>query len=64
MNPKYCLANLQDENSANSQENFFNPFDFQHILNNGNDDPDINFLNNKFDVVVHHTFLWKKYLAR
>ena len=35
----------------NSQENVFNPFVFQHILNNDNSDPDISFFNNKFDVV-------------
>ena len=51
MNPEYCLANLLDENSANSQENISNPFEFQHVLNNGSIDPDINFCNNKFDVV-------------
>ena len=43
MNPEYCLANLLDENSANSQENISNPFEFQHVLNNGSIDPDINF---------------------
>ena len=46
MNPEYCVADLQDENSVNSQENVFNPFVFQHILNNGNTDPDINVFNN------------------
>ena len=51
MNPEYCLANLQDENYANSQENVYNLIDFQHILDNDNSDPDINFFNNKFDVV-------------
>ena len=43
MNPEYCLANLLDENSANSQENISNLFEFQHVLNNGSIDPDINF---------------------
>ena len=51
MNPEYCLANLPDENSANSQENVFNLFDLQHVLNNDNSDPDINSFINKFDVV-------------
>ena len=51
MNPEYCLINLPDKNSANSQENVFIPFDFQHILNNDNSDSDINFFNNKFHVV-------------
>ena len=50
MNSEYCLANLKDENSANSQENVFNPFDFQHILNNDYSDPDIKFSNNNFVV--------------
>ena len=51
MNPEYCLANLPDENSANSQVNVFNLFNFQRILNNDDSDPDINSFNNKFDVV-------------
>ena len=50
MNPEYCLANIQDKNSANSQENVFDLFDFHHNLNNANNDPDINFFKNKFDV--------------
>ena len=50
MNPEYCLANLQNENAANSQENVFNPFDFQHILNNDYSDSDINFSYNNFVV--------------
>ena len=44
MNPEYCLANLPDKNSANSQENVFNLFDFQNILNNDNSNPGINLL--------------------
>ena len=40
----------------NSQENVFNPFVFQHILNNDNSDPDISFFNNKFDVVDSPNF--------
>ena len=51
MNSGYCLARFQVENSANSQENVFNPFDFQHVSNNDSNDPDINFFNNNFDVV-------------
>ena len=39
------------KNAANSKENIFNPFDFQHILNNDNSKPDIKFFNDKFDVV-------------
>lgn len=51
MNSEYCLANLKDENSANSQENVFNPFDFQHILNFDKSEPDKNFFNKKLFVI-------------
>lgn len=60
MNPKYFLASLPDETSANSQENIFNPFDFQHILNNDNNDPDINVFNKKFDVADSPYFSLEK----
>ena len=51
MNPKHCLENIPNKNTANSHENIFNPFDFQYILNNDDNDPDINFFNNKYDAV-------------
>ena len=47
MNPEYCLTNLQDKN-------IFNLFDFQHILNDDNSDPD--FFSNKFDLVDSPNF--------
>ena len=49
--PEYCLLNIPEGNSANSQKNVFNPFDFPHIFNNDNSDLDISLFNNKFDVV-------------
>ena len=64
MNPEYCLANLQDENYANSQENVYNLIDFQHILDNDNSDPDINFFNNKFDVVESPYFSLEEILCK
>ena len=51
MNPKHCLENISNKNTVNSHENIFNPFDFQYILNNDDNDPDINFFNNKYDAV-------------
>ena len=51
MNPEHCLENIPNKNTANSHENIFNPFDFQYILNNDDNDPDINFFNNKYDAV-------------
>ena len=42
---------IQKKNTANSHENIFNPFDFQYVLNNDDNDPDINFFNNKYDAV-------------
>ena len=51
MNPKHCLENISNKNTVNSHENIFNPFDFQYILNNDENDPDINFFNNKYDAV-------------
>ena len=36
MNPEYCLADLTDKDSANSQENVLNHFDIEHILDNDN----------------------------
>ena len=51
MNPKHCLENIPNKNTANSHENIFNPFDFQYILNNDENDPDINFFNNQYDAV-------------
>ena len=50
MNPKHCLENISNKNTANSHDNIFNPFDFQYILNNDDNDPDINFFN-KYDAV-------------
>lgn len=64
MNPKCFVANLSDKNSGNCQENIFNPFDFQHILNNNDSDPDINFFNNKSDVLDSPYSFWKKYLVK
>ena len=64
MNPEYCLANLQDRNSANSQENVYNLIDFQHILNNDNSDPDINFFDNKFNVVEPPYFSLEETLCK
>ena len=51
MNPKHCLENISNKNTANSHENIFNPFDFQYILKNDDNDPDKNFFNNKYDAV-------------
>ena len=51
MNPKHCLENISNKNTANSHENIFNPFDFQYILNNDANNPDINFFHNKYDAV-------------
>ena len=51
MNPKHCLENISNKNTVNSHENIFNPFDFQYILNNDENDADINFFNNKYDAV-------------
>ena len=51
MNPKHCLENISNKNTAHSHENIFNPFDFQYILNNDGNDPGINFFNNKNDAV-------------
>ena len=51
MNPEYCLLNLPDETSTNSQENVFNDFDIEHIPNNDNSNLDTSISNNKFDVV-------------
>ena len=64
MNPEYCLTNLQDRNSANYQENVYNLIDFQHILNNDNSDPDINFFDNKFDVVESSYFSLEETLCK
>ena len=50
MNPKHCLENISNKNTANSYENIFNPFDVQYILNDDND-LDINFFNSKYDAV-------------
>ena len=47
MNPEYCLLNLPDETSTNSQENVFNDFDIEHIPNNDNSNLDTNISNNK-----------------
>ena len=51
MNPEHCLENIPNKDTANLHENIFNPFDFQYILNNDDNDPDINFFNNKYDAV-------------
>ena len=51
MNLEHCLENIPNKNTANSHENIFNPFDFQYILNNDDNDPDINFFNNKYDAI-------------
>ena len=51
MNPEHCLENIPNKDTANLHENIFNPFDFQYILNNDDNDPDINFFSNKYDVV-------------
>ena len=64
MNSGYCLARFQVENSANSQENVFNPFDFQHVSNNDSNDPDINFFNNNFDVVDSLYFSLEEILCK
>ena len=64
MNPEYCLANHPDEYSANSQENVFNPSDFQLILNNDNSDLDIKFFNKKFYVAVSPYFTLEEILCK
>ena len=51
MNPKHYPENITNKNTANSNENILNPFDFQYILNNDDNNPDINFFNNKYDAV-------------
>ena len=51
MNPKHCLENISNKNTANSHENIFTPFDFQCILNNDDNNLDINLFNNKYDAV-------------
>ena len=51
MNFEHCLGNIPDKNTANLQENIFNPFAFQYILNNDDNSPDINFFNGKYDEV-------------
>ena len=51
MNPKHCLENIPNKNTANSHENIFNPFDFQYILNNNDNNPDINLFNDKYDAI-------------
>ena len=51
MKPEHCLENIPNKNFANSHRKVFNPFDFQYILNNDDNDPDINFFNNKYDAV-------------
>ena len=45
------VENIPNKNTANSHENTFNTFDFQYILNNDDNNPDINFFNNKYDAV-------------
>lgn len=64
MNPKYCLADLRDEKSANSQKNVFSPFDFKHVLNTDSSELDINFFNSKFDVVDSPYFSLKEILVK
>ena len=51
MNPERCLENIPNKNTASSHENIFNPFDFHYILNFDDNNPDINFFNNKCDAV-------------
>ena len=51
MNSKHCLENISNKNTANSHENIFNFLDFQYILNNDDNDPNINFFNYKYDAV-------------
>ena len=48
MNPKHCLENIPNKNL---HENIFNPFDFQYILNNNDNNRDINFFNDKYDAI-------------
>ena len=51
MNPKHCLENSPNKNTASWYENIFNPFDFHYILNYDGNNPDINFYNNKYHAV-------------
>ena len=51
MNPKHCLENIANKNTANLHESIFNPFDFQYILNNNDNNRDINFFNDKYDAI-------------
>ena len=51
MNPKHCLENIPNKNTANLHENIFNPFDFQYILNNNDNNRDISFFNDKYDAI-------------
>ena len=51
MNPEHCLENIPNKNTANSHDNIFNSFDFQYILNNDDNNPDINFFSSKYDTV-------------
>ena len=51
MNPGHCLENIPNKNTASLHDNIFNPFDFHYILNYDDNNPDINFFNNKCDAV-------------
>ena len=51
MNPEHCLKIFQTKILQTFNENIFNPFDFQYILNNDDNNPDIYLFNNKYDAV-------------
>ena len=70
MNPKHCLENISNKNTVNSHETIFNPFDFQYILNNDENDPDIKvpckvekLLENSFSVYHINIRSLKKFLT-
>ena len=51
MNP---LQDLDISTEVSSEKQIFNPFDFQKVLIDESNDPDINFFSDKSEVVDRH----------
>ena len=60
MNP---LQDLDISTEGHCEKQIFNPFDFQKVLIDESNDPDINFFNDKSETVVYPNFCIKEFIS-
>ena len=57
------LQDLDISTEGHCEKQIFNPFDFQKVLIDESNDPDINFFNDKSEAVVYPKFCIKEFIS-